>query len=223
MVLKKIFLKVKFINKIWRRIHYPKIKFHGNVSYTDCELGDYCSFGNNTHLHNVSIQQFSYIGPNSRINNTEIGKFCSISEGVKIGLGTHPIEHISTSPVFYSINNQLPLMFSHKPLFEEYKTTKIDNDVWIGANVVLLDGIHIGNGAIIAAGAVVTKNVPDYAIVGGVPAKIIRYRFDEETRQLLIDSKWWEKDIKWLKRNLNLFQGTEGFKKGIRVNNNEDD
>ncbi len=89
---------------------------------------------------------------------------------------------------------------------------KIGNDVWIGANVLILDGVTIGNGAIIAAGAVVTKDVPPYAVVGGVPAKIIKYRFNKEEIDFLEQLKWWEKDEKWLTEYGKYFNNVELLK-----------
>ena len=76
--------------------------------------------------------------------------------------------------------------------FEEYKQIRIGSDVWIGARAIILDGIQIGHGAVIAAGAVVTKDVPPYAVVAGVPASIIKYRFKPEIQANLLRTKWWE-------------------------------
>ena len=116
----------------------------------------------------------------------KIGKYVSIARNVTLGLGQHPTNLVSTSPIIYNNNPQYLNV-------EQYlKPVEIDNDVWIGTSAIVMGGVHIHTGAIVAAGAVVTKDVPPYAIVGGVPAKIIKYRFDEPTRNKLLASKWWE-------------------------------
>ena len=92
------------------------------------------------------------------------------------------------------------------PSFEEYKEIYIGNDVWVGTRVLIMGGVTIGNGAVVAAGAVVTKDVPPYAIVGGVPARVIKYRFPEDVIQKLEASKWWTLDDDTLKQNIHLFQ-----------------
>ena len=125
--------------------------------------------------------------------NTVIGSFTSIGTGVSIGCGTHPIEYLSSSPYLYTkkFNYKSPNMRSHEEWIEDIAPCKIGNDVWIGDGVLIMNGITIGDGAIIGARAVVTKDVPPYAIVGGVPAKIIRYRFDEATITKLLELEWW--------------------------------
>lgn len=150
-------------------------------------------------LRHVKIGSYSYIGPNSHIRFTEIGKFCSIGANCATSVGIHPTDMVSTSPVFYSTLKQCGVTFAENDYIHEHKNVSIGNDVFIGINVTILDGIRIGNGAIIAAGAVVTKDVPPYAIVGGVPAKILRYRFDQSTIEQLQETCWWDLDDQSLK------------------------
>ena len=145
----------------------------------------------NCRVYDSSLGRYSYVARNSLIQHTQIGKFCSISEGCNIGMPMHPTNLISTSPVFLKGSNYLHKNFSSIE-FEDCPTTYIGNDVWIGANAMIKSGIQIGNGCIIAAGAVVTKNLPSYAIAGGIPAKIIRYRFTEEKIKEIEQLKWWD-------------------------------
>lgn len=133
---------------------------------------------------------YNYIGNNTLIDScTEIGSFCSISNGVKIGLRNHKLDSISTSPYFYEKSKG----WVDKDLLPPSKGVVIEHDVLISANAVVLEGVRLGIGSVVAAGAVVVKDVPPYAIVGGVPAKIIKYRFEEAKITELLASKWWEK------------------------------
>jgi len=144
-----------------------------------------CTIGKNTYirspfyLKNVQLGDYSYFNRNAMATHLSVGKFTSIGPNFCCGMGVHPINGISTSPCFYH------------GVVEDYKQTTIGNDVFIGANVTVLDGITIGDGAVIGAGAVVTRDIPPYAIAVGVPAKVIKYRFDKETIQKLLTKQWW--------------------------------
>lgn len=140
---------------------------------------------------NSTLGKYSFCGYDCKIFNCSIGSFCSIADNVKIGLAEHPIDWVSSSPVFYSGKDSVKRKFSNFSR-KKSKTTYIGNDVWIGENVIIKAGVNIGTGAVIAMGAVVTRDVEPYEIVGGVPAKHIRYRFDRETFSMLLSSKWWD-------------------------------
>ena len=160
----------------------------------DCSLGDHTRVYHPFFLHDVTLGDYSYIAKNAQISHCRIGKFCSIGPNCCCGLGIHPTNGISTSPMFYSTAKQNGMTLCKENKVEESLQTVIGNDVFIGANVTILDGVAIGDGAVIGAGAVVTSDVPPYAIVGGVPARIIKYRFDEETVKSILRTKWWDGD-----------------------------
>lgn len=143
-----------------------------------------------TEFYNSSIGRHSYVGYDSEVYNCEIGAFCSIANGLIVGGAKHPMDWLSTSPVFQNVEGGTGKHLTRLDVPNANKTV-IGNDVWIGSRVIILQGMNIGNGAIIGAGSVVTKDVPDYAIVAGVPAKVIKYRFDDKTIERLMTSKWW--------------------------------
>lgn len=164
----------------------------------NCQIDRRAKIGSGSYCIKTVIGRYSYIGENSIAVNAEIGSFCSIASYCCIGGGAHPTNMISSSPVFYNGRNCFGKNFSNIPFDAENRVT-IGNDVWIGEKVFIKDGITIGNGAIIGALSIVTHDVPPYAIVGGVPAKVIRYRFDSETIRTLEEIKWWEMENEKLK------------------------
>ena len=181
--IKFFLLKRKFIkSKIYK----------GVVVDNSTVLGKHSVVFENTILINSHLDDYSYIQKNSEIVNTKIGKFCSIASNVTIGLANHPTHLFSTSPVFYDCSQPLPFFFTDKIYKKELiLETIIGADVWIGQGVMIKSGVTIGVGAVIGAGAVVVKDVEAYSVVGGVPAKHIKYRFEENLRKELINSKWW--------------------------------
>jgi len=139
---------------------------------------------------NVTIGAHSYMNGGDIRQNSIIGRYCSISYDVGIGYGDHATNLLSTHPFAtqapYDKFHVTPFLSARHP-----EGATVGNDVWIGRGATILGGISVGHGAIIAAGAVVTKDVPPYAIIAGVPAKIIKYRFDEITIEKLLNSEWW--------------------------------
>lgn len=162
------------------------------------------------------VGAYSYISPNTEVENAEIGRFCSIADHCRIGMGTHNIDQISTSPIFTQKVNGAKVRWvdenvNDSPLLK----VSIGNDVWVGSRAMILGGVSIGDGAVVAAGAVVTKDVPAYAIVGGVPAKIIKHRFSKELIDRLVELKWWNYSEAVLKECINLFQKRNILEKDI--------
>lgn len=158
------------------------------------------------------IGNYTYIGKKCYMPETKIGSFCSISDNIQIISETHPTrDYLSTSPVFYSTNNVCGKSFAKNQSFQErirvdkHYRVVIGNDVWVGINSIIIGGVTIGDGAIIAAGSVVTKDVPPFAVVGGVPAKIIRYRFTPEDIQKVQEMQWWDWDDLKIENNYHLF------------------
>lgn len=138
-----------------------------------------------THIdQNCIIGKYSYIGRNCNLTKVSIGNYCSIANNVSIGQGEHNLFNISTSSFFY--HN------SYEELTQ--KECTIGHDVWIGTDSIILRGVKIGTGSIIGANSVVTKDVPPYSIVVGVPAKVIKYRFKDEMINRILKTKWWEFD-----------------------------
>jgi len=181
----------------------------------DVYIGDNVAIHGGVHLEHAIIGNFSYVSNYSRLINVSLGSFCSIGPQVQIGLASHPSRvFVSTYPAFYSHDNVGCLQsFREDKIYDDsVLKTGIGNDVWIGSNVIIPGGIQIGTGAIVAAGSVVVRDVPPYAVVGGNPAKIIRYRFSDEQIRLLLESEWWGWSIEKINQNVDAFSDIEKFK-----------
>ena len=162
-------------------------------------------------IYDAQVGDYSYVARNSMINSTIIGKFCSIGPNFLSGKGMHPTNGLSTSPMFYSLGCQNGITLAKENRFDEMRPVEIGNDVFIGANVVVFNGVKIGDGAIVAAGAVVNKDVPPYSIVGGVPAKLIRKRFSDDCVVALRRIQWWNFSDARLCEVERFFDDVEGF------------
>lgn len=155
---------------------------------------------------NSSLGDFSYVGPHSWLVAASVGKFCSVAPNCKIGLAAHSVNFLSTSPIFTETKNGTGFSWTRKNFFVPTKLVRVGNDVWIGERALILGGVSVGNGAVIGAGAVVTKDVPAYAIVGGVPARLIRYRFPAEKIAAFEKERWWELPESVLRERIADFQ-----------------
>ena len=163
------------------------------------------------HIYQTTIGDYTYISQNSYISCASVGKFCSIGPNLICGWGIHPATGISTSPMFYSTEKQNGVSLSSTNKVEERKHIVIGNDVFMGANVTIIDGVTIGDGAIIGAGAVVSKDIPPYAIAIGCPIQILKYRFTEEQRTQLLKIKWWDFSFDKLKDVEEFFFDIDAF------------
>ena len=190
----RIFYVLKNLNKnliIGYKSLLKNVFFEGhNVVYDNCRLS------------NVKIGYKTYVSSNTRIVNSKIGKYCSIAKDCVIGLATHPVNE------FYSSHHFIYKSFSKVNNYEydEHQYVEIGNDVWIGERAVIFGNIKIGDGCIIASGAVVNKDVEPYSVVAGVPAKFVKYRFNIKTRKYLLDIKWWNWSENEILNKINSFK-----------------
>lgn len=172
LILKALFRIIRILigkKGVYGKIGYGNKFTKGSLIYEDALIG-----------------KNNYFGPFSMVNNAMIGNYCSIGPNVKIGQAQHSIDYITT---YQKISEKL---IGHS-LFTS--PSIIGNDVWIGANAVVMQGVKIGDGAVIGANAVVTHDIPDYAIVVGVPAKVIKYRFSNKKIEIIKKSDWYNSDL----------------------------
>ena len=179
----------------------------------DSQLGDYVKIAQHCWVMNSTLGSHSYVADRATVAYCDIGKFCSIATNTYVGLAQHPSRtFVSTHPAFYLADPANLLMYCDKDYFHGWARTTIGHDVWIGSAAQVRSGVTIGNGAIIGAGAVVTGDVAPYAIMVGVPAKPLRYRFDDETIAFLERFRWWDRDEAWLARNFKKFHDVQAFR-----------
>ena len=209
--LKKVYARrknVKFGRGVFFDVDTCEFEGGSQIFYKSTILNSYIGYGN-------------YVQHHSEIVNAKIGRFVSIGPNVKFIVGQHPTStFVSTHPAFFSRNLASGFTYSKEQKFPDYVDPVADgkyqflvgSDTWFGDGAMIMSGVTIGDGAVIAAGAVVTKDIPPYAIAGGVPAKVIRYRFDEEDIRFLMDYKWWDRDISWIESHADYFDDIERFK-----------
>lgn len=198
--------KFHFIKGLIKNIFNSRISCFALVSSNNT-IDDTVAIYRGTKIKGSCIGAYTYISANTDVENAEIGKFCSVADHCRIGMGRHEMKFLSTSPIFEQNVNATKSTWTDRKV-DNTKTERvyIGNDVWIGSHAMILGGVKVGDGAVIGAGAVVVKDVPPYAIVGGVPAKIIRYRFLPEIIERLVRLQWWTMPEEQIKNNIQLFQ-----------------
>lgn len=218
--IRNYFFKLRF------KCQGKQIRFlkHTVISKT-CFFEGYNSVGENTKLLNCYIGQGTYMCENLHLLSVKIGRFCSLGSQIHNTRGNHPTSiFVSTHPSFFSTQKTAGFTFSDKNKFNEFNyldngfLVEIGNDVWIGDNVTIKDGVKIGDGAIIGSNSLVVSDIDPYSINVGIPSRRTRYRFSENDIELLLDTKWWDKDFDWIKNNSNLFEDIEKFKAEILLN-----
>ena len=198
--------KIKFIIGGLKNLFNPNISCLAFVSSNN-HLDKKTVIYRNAKIRGSEVGAYSYISPNTVIENAQIGRFCSISDHCRIGMGTHNTNQISTSPIFTQKVNGTKARWVDKNVNDSpFRKVRVGNDVWIGSRAMILGGVTVGDGAVVGAGAVVTKDVPAYAIVAGVPAKVIKYRFPDRLIELLMDFKWWYYPEDVLREHISRFQ-----------------
>jgi len=216
------------LRKIYRRF-VPRVHFDQEKNIyiqrkaksvnSELEGDNYLRTG--VRLINSHLGLGSYISENSHLRQVNIGRYTCIGPNVKNGFWLHPSkDFVSIHPAFYSTQGQAGFRFTKVQKFKEMKFVDeeknliniIGSDVWIGAHVLIMPGVIIGDGAIVATGSVVTKSVLPYTVVGGVPAKFIRFRFNLEDRQFLMETKWWLWEKNRIAGAVNHFENIESLR-----------
>ena len=168
-------------------------------------LADHVRIGRFNHLLHADLGDRSYTGPHTVIIKAKVGKYSSISWGVTIGGADHDYGRVTTHSFLYSDHDHLRP--EESPAYDRFAgACDVGSDVWIAANATIVRGITVGDGAVVAANAVVTKDVPPYAVVAGVPARILRLRFDESAIQRLLKIRWWDFPDALIRENFDLFK-----------------
>lgn len=189
-------IKSKYIAKILAKMRIP--------SFDNCEIDKTCNISYESALAKVKMDRYSYLAENTTIIDAHIGAFCSIGGYVRIGGGIHPMNTVSMSPVFLKGRNFLRKHYAEIP-YDSSETVYIGNDVWIGTGAWIKSGIKIGDGAVIGAHAVVTHDVEPYAVMVGVPAQMIKKRFNDDMILKLLKIKWWNWSDEKLKKIREIF------------------
>ncbi|MBT8765768.1 CatB-related O-acetyltransferase [Metapseudomonas boanensis] len=200
--LSKDFWKWTILERKRSMARIPGFNAHWNSIAVNCSFDEYCHLMRESEVSNSSFGRFTRISGGS-VTNSKIGSFCAISKGAIVGGGgDHPLDQISFHSIFYmSSKVQHPkIQFTEKQLYDDkLKDVIVENDVWIGSNSVVKSGVKVGTGAVVGNSSLVVKDVPPYAIVGGVPARVIKFRHSDELISELLRSQWWNWSIPQLK------------------------
>jgi len=196
--------KIENFNKEEKIVLGEKPYIFPKAIINNCEFGKYTEIRDYVNISDSSMDDYSYVCEYSQITNTKIGKFANIASNVRINPGFHPYEmpcqhHFMYRREMYGLGEDDKAFFNYRDI----QKVDIGHDVWIGHGAVIMPGVKIGNGAILGSNAVVTKDVPPYAIVAGVSAKVLKYRFSKEIIKELEEIAWWEWSHEKIKKNIN--------------------
>jgi virginiamycin A acetyltransferase len=211
---------MSIVQLLWRqymRLKNPTCTIHAHTLARQVVLEKHVTIEQGCYIGAAHIGRCTFIGANSYIDKStaSIGRFCSIAMSARISLKNHPLDRVSTHPFTYSRKYGYVASDQAVQGVSDAKTT-IGHDVWIGANVTVLAGVSIGNGAVLGANSVVTDDVAPYSIVHGTPARHVRYRFDEATIDQLQRSAWWDWDDERIRANIAAFRDPVGFLKLLK-------
>ena len=196
---------IKYLLGLLKFLFHPGVSLFCKID-NNSEVDRRAKVNSSTQIFNSTLGRYSYIGRHSCLICAKVGSFCSMGDEVKVGLGIHTLDKLSTCPIFTEKYNGTGSSWVDTNSAEPFKQVVVGNDVWIGERVMIMGGATIGDGSVIGAGAIVTKDVPPYTIVAGVPAKPIRKRFSEDIITRLEELKWWDMPEDKLKENIALFQ-----------------
>lgn len=185
--IESLFISMSFISYLYARV----LRKARGSALASSSIHETSKIESGSTIVNSTMSRHSFCGYDCSILNCNIGAFCSIASRVSIGGVRHPIEFVSTSPVFLSHKDSVKEKFAGHDYLPAVRTI-VGNDVWIGEGVLIKAGVTIGDGSVVGMGAVVTKDVAPYSIVGGNPARLIRLRFEQEIVDALLRMKWWE-------------------------------
>lgn len=174
--------------------HPSEPRIHPAAELKSCRLGRFVNIGPRAILRDVSVGDFSYFEPDTEAIYAEIGKFCAVARHSRLNALEHPIERVTQHKLSYRPNEYFRFLGIDRTFRERRraKTVRLGHDVWIGHGAVVMPGVSIGNGAVVGANAVVTRDVPPFAIAAGVPARVLRPRFTPEIAARVERLQWWD-------------------------------
>lgn len=202
-----------YLQLVALRLRYPKCVIDTTLIADGVVIGEGVSVASGASLGpNVRIGNYSYINSGTIVDSGEIGKFCSIGCYCQIGGAEHPIEYITTSPYVYKSRavSEMSTCFNEFP-----HPPRIGNDVWIGSHAIITQGVTLDDGAVVGAGSIVTRDVPAYAVVVGSPARVLKYRFSEDSIRFLLSLQWWNRSQSGLRAVTPFFEAGADWQQHI--------